>query len=304
MNKLFILKDVAMATPRTGYDSVVATDLNSIAEGSFVILNEHEQFVSSEAGLSFAKASRFVIGTAQGAVVVPEVKLKNARITIAEPAEGVKFSATIAIDEVFPDEEYCFILVKKGTVANEHYKKTFTTASKSNRPADVINALVADINNQSKYTGITAKKVSNTIQLSAVNGYDDYAVVCTDQLKGATVTTVNAKKPILDKEYVINLIKECAADSGFRHTGMEAEKLYPGMYPELDADSYYLLSCTFFTERESAKPTDEKVNQITHILIPNTYNGKTNLELTLHLFETVIVDAPDFASSTSEEDGE
>lgn len=293
MNKLFILKDIAPMTPREGYDAVIAEDLNSIAEGSFAVLNEHEKLITGEE--SAASGFRFAFGTAQGAVVTPEIAsfAGTPRITIAAPVEGIKFSATISVDEVFAGEEYGFILVKKGTVANEHYKKSFSVVAKSDNAEDVINALVKVVNDQSVYTGIKAEAASNEFTLDAIDGYDDYNVVCTDSLQGAEVDITSSVKPTLDKEYVLNLIKECAADSGFRHPGMEAEKLYPGMYPELDADTYLSVSVHFHTNRVGAKPTDEKVNQIITALIPNTYTGKTAVQGFLSFLGESIVDAPE-----------
>ena len=293
MNKLFILKDIAPMTPREGYDEVIAEDLNSIAEGSFAILDEHEKLYAG-GDQSIATAFRIAIGTAQGAVVTPELisVAGDFRLTIAAPVEGVKFSATITVDEVFAGEEYGFILVKKGTVANEHYKKSFSVVAKSDNAEDVINALVKVVNNQSVYTGIEAEATSNGFTLDAIDGYDDYNVVCTDSLQGAEVDITSSVKPTLDKEYVLNLIKECAADSGFRHPGMEAEKLYPGMYPELDADTYFSFSLHFHTNRVGAKPTDEKVNQIITVLVPNTYTGKTTIQSFLSFMSSTIVDAP------------
>lgn len=271
MNKLYILKSVAYGS------AVTSHDLTELADGAIAIFEDGAS-EATDSALS-GKRAMFAVGTAEGPQVFPEVDLSTLEVVKSTYAAETVWSQTFTFPTAVDGKEYGIIVCKKGVVANERNKWSFSIVANGTAAADAAAKLVADINNKSKYTGITASNSGAAVTVTTTNGNTDYSIVFVDGLEGTSMTsTTVGKKAVLDKAYVEELVKYCAADSGFRHPGMEAAKLYPGMFNIPNANSFVQYSLKFSTTRESAKPTDERVNQVVNIVVPSASASVDSLD--------------------------
>lgn len=249
--------------------SAKPTDLTTLAEGAIACICLKDDKV-----LTGKPVYNFSIACGRGdnklPYLIPEVDVKSLTATKASYEAGVKFSAKIAIPStIVEDKDFTLIVAKKKVVFNERNRWTATTRSKSTSTATTIaEDLAKRINYMTEASGVTATAKAGVITVTAEKFGDDYELIPADELYGTVVTTTIGKDAVLDKAYVQNLAKHCAADKGVEYVAEDGVSIYPN-YPEAVAEEQYVMyTLRFAVPRAAAMQLDEVVNQVVHICVP------------------------------------
>ena len=204
-----------------------------------------------------------------------EVNFKSLKVTKSEYQAGSTFKGTVTIPTpTAVGAEYVFTVVKKGCRFNERTNWSFSEVAKATTTADATRIaanIVKAVNGNSESLGVTATSTGAVITLTATAEGADY------ELKSSNCTvaiTTIGKKATLDTAYVQNLASECAEGKGFEYTYQDGESIYPG-YPEsVPADKGFTMwTLQFAVPRVASKTRDEVVNQLVHIVMPETTKG-------------------------------
>lgn len=225
-------------------------------------------------------------GANKPALVIPEVDIDTLEIVQTLPYKGATFAASFTMPTTVVGKEYTIILCKKGVVPEERnlfsttiVAGTTTAATEADKMRKAINAKTGEM------FPFVATGSSSTVTITCQVPGEDYEIKFADALYGTSTSSLtHGKKAIGDKDYIIDLAQQCAADKGFNYLDQASKDLYPG-YPEKveevgtmnasgSGDSstvgYKIFNLHFATGRKAGKQVDERVWQYVHIAIPLT----------------------------------
>lgn len=268
------------------------TTYTAAKAGKFGVVKEDGTLNSSNAKAVGDHVSLILNNGATMPFVMGEIALDNLKVTKTVYSAATTFKRVFTFPTPVAGDEYTVIILKKGLGFNERNKYTASIVAKTTTAATEASKLVAAINALSATCGISATVSTATITLTGVNPGDDFEVILYDGLSGVAFSTnsgdsVNGKKAVADTAWVKNLASQCAAGKGFEYTAQEGLDVYPGYPEKITATSYTIWNLMFATSRKSGKTTDELVNQVVHIAIPESSAGTamTTLDVIFGLAE-------------------
>lgn len=237
----------------------------------------------------------FAIALGRGAglapIIIPEVDINTLSISKSLPTVGVAFSRTFTFPTPVAGTEYGITFIKKGLNLRERSNFSVSIVAKTTTAATEASALKTAIENSygDKFT-VTLSTAAITITAKTVG--EQWEAKFIDGLIGTSFSTsVEAKKAVGDKEYILDLMDKCAADKGFRYLTPDGADTYKG-YPEsvenlvpntsgsagASTAGYAIYTLRFAVGRDSAKTTDEVVNQVVHIALPITNSSYSTID--------------------------
>ena len=282
MKQLLIVNSAKALNAKKSSTGAVITpyDFSNLAEGAVSFFE-----LGGDTLLSAAATKNFGIALGRSGdvmpFIIPEIDINTLSITVTQPSAGQKFKAEITIPNPVAGNNYTLVLVKKGTVVNERFKFTATEFVPAGTTMTAA-AMATSLGNQFKNyanngtLAISVTVASAKITIESNNYTDQYELVASDSLHGATVTTTPSKPNIGDKAYIEKLAQQCTAGKGFNYLARESQDIYPG-YPEpveeiaqeeLATKGYVVFNLHFATKREAGKTMDEAVWQYVHIAVP------------------------------------
>lgn len=266
------------------------TDLSKVANGAIgVFYNKDGTIAVSSTGREFKGEGMLVLGRSsdKGGPITLPIHTNNFSYVKGEYTASTTFSAKITISAPTKVGVYSVIVAKKGIKFNERNKWTAMVYVKdiTMTAANLATKIVESINNNTVGSGVTATASGAVITITAVNAGEDYEILGTDELFGATVTSVSSGIPAYgDAKYIQDLAEKAAADAGFEYTYRDA---YCYLYPEYplnplaqpdSSDNGYTIFTLKFAEPRNVKTHDTAINQIIQVAFPTGTAAITTFE--------------------------
>lgn len=191
---------------------------------------------------------------------------------------------------LYPKGSYTMIIAKKGVPFNERNKWTATTYMPTEgNYADIVANDLANYINKLGFVKATYTTSNHEFVVEATEAGVDYTVIVTDNFNAVNPTVevvTKGAKAQNDVAAIVDLYEKCAADRGINYTYKDAD-IYPSMpFSPLKGSSsgatMFNVVNIRFAEPRVTKTTDEVVNQMVHIAIPNDQTSVlTNIETIL-----------------------
>lgn len=284
MKKLLIAGNVAYPTTAASY--------NAVGAGALAIFNKGT-FIAAPTGTGdpvLAERIELVLGRAiadGGPEVIDFIYLRNLATVKSVYVAATTFAATVTVPTVVVDEDYTIIVAKKGVVLNERNTYTATVRSVTGDTATTIaTKLVAQINNQTRASDVTAANTAGAITVTAVNAGEDYTLVPADAMVNIALTSVTQGIPAVnDAAFVEDLARRCAGAKGVIFTYDGGGGLYKN-YPINVSGTFTIYTLTFENPKLAGTTSGENVRQIVHIAVPTGAAQIATLDLILALDRT------------------
>lgn len=242
------------------------SQISQAAEGAMFVVPMDELTEGPDAFNRFAVG----VGTKGMPFMISDIPYKNIRYkTRATGTAEEQYEGKVTIPTPIVGYTYTLVLAKKGVKFNERNKWSYSVYAKSTDAAVIASSIIKQVNASSETSGVTAEANGADITISGTDA-TDYKIMGADELMGVEVTETNAKKAILDVAYIQDLASQCAAGKGFNYTADEGKEYYPG-YPEqipTDVDAWVMYTIKFGVDRLAGKTTDEVVDQVLHLVMP------------------------------------
>lgn len=268
-------------------------DMSAIADGAvgFYSLVNGQPTLDSDGSKVKKGEAMIVVGRPKekgGNIVIPFYN-KNFSWNKMTHQASTKFNASIKIPSITELGEYTIIICKKGVQFNERNKWTssYNVKSLNDTPDTVAAAIEKGIKNFAHNLGISSSVSGDTISITGLNDAVDFEILGADNLFGLTITQTHATKGYADAAWISDLADKACADAGIEYTYRpEYIYMYPG-YPlnplagDPSSDPGYVVYTIRFAEPRKTKTTDEVVNQIVQIAMPETATAITDIEAVL-----------------------
>ena len=266
MKKLFIAGNVAYP--------VAPADPTAIADGAVGIYIKDGSFLAAPTGTGDPVLNEFVslcLGRSSangGPKWVDRIALKGLNVVKTAAVAATTFTAKVTCPTPTAGQVYTIVVVEKGTVFNQRSKYSAVVTAATGETASTLAAkLVTAINNNSRASGVSATANAADITITAAKAGVPYKVIPSDALYGATISAVTeGAKGINDAEYIKDLARQCASDSGFEYTYNDGDTIYPGYV--INPSGTFVLYTFTYTSGRFGRTTDEPVTSVLHLAIP------------------------------------
>lgn len=269
------------------------TDFMEIGEGNVGAYDAEGQPIDKDSNTIVDGGIQFVGGRGPNLhpAATPVLGMRGATFKVAYPKDGSKFKGILLLDsnvDATKEGVWSILLASvEDPIRNSRYKwntDVYTDGTKS--LTQVADEVVALFNTQNKKNlGVTATRSTYTPKggsdtpciIFAADDFNSWTIIPSNNLLGCPLVTKATAdvetdisigyKPFLDAEFVLNKIRENAAEEGFENIYGNLSELYPG-YNNPQLYSWYAqVSMRTYYPKDFAT-VDEPLWQVTDLYIP------------------------------------